>query len=60
MPTDPWTLAHALPTSATNDPDLALIVRVWDRLADECKSRLIETARANLCAKQTEIVNLGK
>ena len=38
-------LAHALPTS---DPDLAFIVGLWDRLADECKQRLIEMVRANL------------
>src|SRR5271165_5558200 len=38
-------LSHALPTS---DPDLAFIVGLWDRLADECKQRLIEIVRANL------------
>jgi len=32
----------------TNDPDLAFIVGLWDRLADECKQRLIEMVRANL------------
>ncbi|MGO8896889.1 MAG: hypothetical protein ACLQU5_00855 [Isosphaeraceae bacterium] len=36
---------HALPTS---DPDLAFIVGTWDRLADECKARLIEIIRENL------------
>ena len=40
--------AHALPTSHIEDPDLALIVGVWDRLADECKARLIEVIRENL------------
>jgi hypothetical protein len=40
-------LAHALPTSQAEDPDLALIVRLWGRLADECKCRLIEMAQAN-------------
>jgi len=39
------TLSHALPTS---DTDLALIVGLWDRLADDCKQRLIEMVRANL------------
>jgi hypothetical protein len=39
--------AHALPTSRVEDPDLALIVGLWDRLADECKRRLIEIVRAN-------------
>jgi hypothetical protein len=31
-----------------NDPDLAFIVGLWDRLADECKARLIEVIRENL------------
>ena len=41
-------LAHTLPTSEEVhavqifDPDLALIVAVWDRLADDVKRRLIE------------------
>ena len=39
------TLSHALPTS---DTDLAFIVGLWDRLADECKQRLVEMVRANL------------
>ena len=34
-------LAHALPSK---DPDLALIVGLWDRLADEFKQRLIGRA----------------
>ena len=38
-------LSHILPTS---DPDLAFIVGIWDRLADEIKQRLIEIVRANL------------
>jgi len=37
-----------LPTSHVEDPDLALIVGLWDRLADECKQRLIEVIRENL------------
>ena len=37
--------SHTLPTS---DPDLAFIVGLWDRLADECKARLIEVIRENL------------
>jgi len=41
-------LAHTLPTSHVEDPDLALIVGLWDRLADECKRRLIEMVRANM------------
>jgi hypothetical protein len=40
-------LAHALPTSRPEDPDLAFIVGLWDRLTDECKRRLIEMAQAN-------------
>jgi len=38
-------LSHTLPSE---DPDLAFIVRLWDRLADEIKARLIEMVRANL------------
>ena len=37
--------SHALPSE---DPDLAFIVGLWDRLADEIKQRLIEIVRANL------------
>src|SRR5271157_971942 len=33
-------LSHVLPTAHVEDPDLAMIVGVWDRLADECKQRL--------------------
>ena len=29
-------------------PDLAFIMGLWDRLADECKARLIEVIRENL------------
>ena len=46
--TDQESFAHAVPTSHVEDPDLALIVGVWDRLADECKQRLIEMMRANM------------
>ena len=42
------TFAHALPTFSTADPDLALIVEVWDRLMDECKQQMIAMARAIL------------
>jgi hypothetical protein len=42
------TLAHALPTSHVEDPDLTMIVGMWDRIADECKRRLIDIVRANL------------
>jgi hypothetical protein len=37
-------LAHALPALRVEDPDLALIVGLWERLTDECKRRLIEIA----------------
>jgi hypothetical protein len=47
-PTHQDSLAHTLPTFSTADPDLALIVSVWDRLADECKRVLIEMVYANL------------
>jgi len=30
--------AHALPTSSTEDPDLALVVGLWDRLADDASA----------------------
>ena len=46
--TDQESFAHAVPTSHVEDPELALIVGVWDRLADECKQRLIEMVRANM------------
>ena len=39
------TLSHAVPTS---DPDLAFIVGLWDRLADECKAWLMEIIQENL------------
>ena len=38
-------LSQALPTS---DPDLAFIVWLWDRLADQIKARLIDIIRENL------------
>jgi len=47
-------LSHALPTSQTEDSDLALIVGLWDRLADEIKQRLIEMVRANMPTESTE------
>jgi len=34
----------------SKDPDLAWITEVWDRLADECKAKLIEIIRENLPA----------
>ena len=37
--------SHTLPTS---DPDLAFIVGLWDRLADQIKARLIDIIRENL------------
>jgi hypothetical protein len=36
------TLSHALPTSHVEDPDLARIVAIWDRLTEQVKRRLIE------------------
>ncbi len=48
------TLSHALPTFQTGDPDLDLIMGVWDRLASEIKARLIEMVRANLATESTE------
>jgi hypothetical protein len=30
------------------DPDLAFIMEMWDRLADECKQRVFEMVRAKL------------
>ena len=38
-------LSHALPTS---DLDLAFIVGLWDRLADQIKARLLDVIRENL------------
>jgi len=38
-------LAHVL---TPQDPDLAFIMETWDRLADQCKARLIEIIRENL------------
>jgi hypothetical protein len=40
--------AHALPTFSTADPDLDLILSVWDRLASETKCRSVEMVHANL------------
>ena len=42
---EPGRLSHALPTS---DPDLACIVGLWDRLADQIKARLLDVIRENL------------
>jgi hypothetical protein len=36
-----------LTTSRVEDPDLALIVGLWDRLTDECKRRVIEMVQAD-------------
>jgi hypothetical protein len=41
-------LAHALPTSHVEDPDLALIVGEWGRLPDGCKRQLIEIVQESL------------
>ena len=32
----------------SQDPDLAFILGVWDRLTDECKRRLLEITKVNL------------
>lgn len=47
-------LSHVLPTSQTEDSDLALIVGIWGRLADEIKQRLIEMVRAKLPTRGEE------
>jgi hypothetical protein len=44
-------LTHALPTLHFEDPDLAFIVEVWSRLADECERRLIEIIQTNLSSE---------
>ncbi len=44
-------LSHALPSG---DPGLAFIMEIWDRLADECKRRLIEMVRTNLPTEPTK------
>ena len=36
------------PLSESRDPDLAFIVGLWDRLADQIKARLIDIIRENL------------
>ena len=38
----------------SQDPDLAFILGVWDRLTDECKRRLLEIIKANLPAQGRE------
>jgi hypothetical protein len=48
MPQVSRQLAHALPTSRVEDPDLALIVGLWDRLSCKCKSRLIAIVHESL------------
>jgi hypothetical protein len=40
--------------SQTEDPDLALVVGIWGRLADEIKQRLIEMVRAKLPTRGEE------
>ena len=39
---------HTLPTFPSEDPDLAMIVGLWDRLADRIKSRLIQIVTENM------------
>ena len=41
-------LAHALPRFPVEDPNLAMIVGLWNRLTDQIKRRIIEVVRANL------------
>jgi hypothetical protein len=48
---EPQPAAHTLPTSHVEDPDLALIVVVWDQLADGVKRWLLEIIEANLPAQ---------
>jgi len=43
-----------VPTSHVEDPDLAFIVGLWNRLADECKRRLIAIVRVNMPTNSTE------
>jgi hypothetical protein len=43
-----------LPTSQIADPNLALSVGMWDRMADEIKARLIEIVQANLSKEPTK------
>jgi hypothetical protein len=50
---EPQLVAHALPTSHVADPDLAFIVGIWDRLADECKRRLVEIVQGSLTTQAT-------
>ena len=39
-------LAHALPTSHDLDPDLALIVGVWDRLPEAVRAGIVAMVKA--------------
>jgi hypothetical protein len=39
---------HTLPTFPSEDPALAQIVGLWDRLADEIKARLIDIVQENI------------
>jgi hypothetical protein len=45
---DSMSPAHTLPTPHTLDPDLAHIVGVWDRLAEEVKETLIRLVNENM------------
>jgi hypothetical protein len=51
--THQYRLSHALPTFSTEDPDLALIVGLWDRLADQIKARLIQIIQENMPSEPT-------
>jgi hypothetical protein len=41
-------LAHTLPTSRGQDPDLALIVDVWDRLPENVRDGIVAIVKAAL------------
>jgi hypothetical protein len=47
--------ARALPTQIL-DPDLALIVEIWDHLAVQCKRRLIAIIQEHLPKVQGRLV----
>jgi hypothetical protein len=48
---EPQPAAHALPASHVEDPDLAFIMRVWDRVVDGVNRWLLEIIEANLPAQ---------
>ena len=51
LKSDEILIVTRLPTPCphpTSDPDLAFIVGIWDRLANECRAKLIEVIKENL------------